>query len=116
MKMNFKNTSAEQSAQVTRAAFPFPAVARGYESDFRERLSGCGWGCWYLFIGRDHPLYKKASESIGESLLNHEITFCEEGWIGFDLAHVWSNSHHDFDYLLGEIECQVDELQRVAGE
>lgn len=111
--MKFK-TTAEQSAQVTRAAFPFPAVARGYDSD--ERFGECGWGCWYLFIGKDHPLYKKASESIGESLLNHEITFCEEGWIGFDLAHGWNNSHHDFDYLLKEIECQVDELQRVAGE
>ena len=114
MKMNFKNTSAEQAAQVTKAAHPYPAVARGYDDSFRE-CGSCGWGCWYIFVGGDHPLYKKASESIGESLLNHEITFCEEGWIGFDLAHMWNNSEHDFDYLLGEIECQVDELETTFG-
>jgi len=107
--MKFKTTS-EQAAQVTRSAFPYPALARGYD----ELHLGYGWGCWYLFIGKDHPLYKKASESIGESLLNHEITFCEEGWIGFDLAHEWNNPDHDFDYLLGEIRAQVEDLE--AGE
>lgn len=78
-----------------------------YEESFKKACDS-GFGCGYVKIQKDHPMYKQACLLNDDHYYNHQLTdFSEEITltnfnfqentllIGFDLAHSWNDKTHD---------------------
>lgn len=100
----------------------------GYDQHFMKACN-TGWGCGYVAIPLDHKLailhfarieaeqdtgndneYHYVNKYFELDGLNQEITYTQTQIIndiqylviGFDLAHSWNDSSHDFNYCFNE--------------
>ena len=106
----------------------YPSPSEDRHSAFPSSIGRSGFGCWYFQVGEDHPMYRSYHHRFSREydwekepariydICGHEITYAEEGWIGFDLRHLWCKPEHDFWYVVKEAWQQIHVVRDSANK